>query len=200
MQRKLAGVLVVHENRGLNPYIEDVARRVATANFLAFAPDGLDECRGISRKRRKGRATVPRSRSREDAEDFVAAARWLKSRPDCTGKMGVVGFCFGGGVANNWQCGWAPISRPPCLSTAVNLRGDAAKIKAPLMFHYACLDTSITGNWPAYEEALKANHVQLRRTCTRVRTTDFITTRRPDTTKLRQNSPGSAPSTSSTNI
>ncbi len=157
---KLPGVLVVHENRGLNPYIEDVARRVATANFLAFAPDGLTSVGGYPGNDEKGAQLFREVDRGKMLEDFVAAARWLKSRPDCTGKMGVVGFCFGGGVANTLA-----VRMGSDLAAAVPFYGgqppaaDAAKIKAPLLLHYASLDTRVTGNWPAYEEALKANHV-----------------------------------------
>ena len=97
---KLPGVLVVHENRGLNPYIEDVARRLATANFMAFAPDGLTSVGGYPGDDEKGGALFRKVDRPKMTEDFVAAARWLKARPDCTGKIGVVGFCFGGGIAN----------------------------------------------------------------------------------------------------
>ncbi len=157
---KLPGVLVVHENRGLNPYIEDVARRLATANFLAFAPDGLTSVGGYPGDDEKGGKAFAGVDKGKMAEDFEAAARWLKSRPDCSGKIGVVGFCFGGGVANNLA-----VRMGADLAAAVPFYGgqpkaeDAAKIKAPLLLHYAGLDTRINGGWPAYEEALKANHV-----------------------------------------
>jgi len=157
---KLPGVLVVHENRGLNPYIEDVARRAATANFVAFAPDGLTSVGGYPGSDEKGGqlfGTVDRAKM---SEDFVAAAQWLKARADCTGKIGVVGFCFGGGVSN-----MLAVRLGADLSAAVPFYGgqppaaDAAKIKAPLLLHYASLDTRINNGWPAYEEALKANKV-----------------------------------------
>jgi len=157
---KAPGVLVVHENRGLNPYIEDVARRLGAANFVAFAPDGLTSVGGYPGDEQKGVklfATVDKPKM---TEDFIAAAKWLKARPECTGKIGVVGFCFGGGMANTLA-----VRMGDEISAAVPFYGgqppaaDAAKIKAPLLLHYASLDTRITGNWPAYEEALKANHV-----------------------------------------
>src|SRR5579863_5484 len=157
---KYPGVLVVHENRGLNPYIEDVARRLGTENFMAFAPDGLTSVGGYPGDEEKGAklfATVDKPKM---TEDFVASAMWLKGRSDCTGKIGVVGFCFGGGMANTLA-----VRLGADLSAAVPFYGsqpsaaDAAKIKAPLLLHYASLDTRITGGWPAYEEALKANHV-----------------------------------------
>jgi carboxymethylenebutenolidase len=158
---KAPAVLVVHENRGLNPYIEDVARRLGTANFIAFAPDGLTTVGGYpgdEEKAAKIFATVDRDKM---TEDFVAAAQWLKARPDCTGKIGVVGFCFGGGIANILA-----VRMGSDLSAAVPFYGgqpkaaDAAKIKAPMLLHYASLDERITGGWPAFEEALKANHVK----------------------------------------
>jgi len=157
---KLPGVLVVHENRGLNPYIEDVARRLGTANFIAFAPDGLTSVGGYPGDDEKGGKAFAGVDKAKMAEDFEAAARWLKARPDCNGKIGVVGFCFGGGVANNLA-----VRMGADLAAAVPFYGgqpkaeDAAKIKAPLLLHYAGLDTRINGGWPAYEEALKANHV-----------------------------------------
>jgi carboxymethylenebutenolidase len=157
---KLPGILVVHENRGLNPYIEDVARRLATVNYMAFAPDGLTSVGGYPGDNEKGGqlfATVDRQKM---AEDFIAAARWLKARSDCTGKIGVVGFCFGGGVCNNLA-----VRLGADLAAAVPFYGgqpnaaDVSKIKAPLLLHYASLDTRINAGWPAYEEALKANGV-----------------------------------------
>ena len=156
---KLPGVLVVHENRGLNPYIEDVARRLGTANFLALAPDGLTSVGGYPGNDEKGAELFRKVDENKMFEDFVAAADWLKSRPECTGKIAVVGFCFGGTVANKLAV------RLPDLAAAIPFYGrqpsaeDAAKIKAPLLLHYASLDTRITDGWPAYEEALKANHV-----------------------------------------
>ena len=156
---KLPGVLVVHENRGLNPYIEDVARRLGTANFLALAPDGLTSVGGYPGNDEKGAELFRKVDENKMFEDFVAAADWLKSRPECTGKIGVVGFCFGGTMANKLAV------RLPDLAAAVPFYGrqpsaeDAAKIKAPLLLHYASLDTRITEGWPAYEEVLKANHV-----------------------------------------
>lgn len=163
---KLPGVLVIHENRGLNPYIEDVVRRLAVANFLAFAPDGLtsvggypmgDDAKTAEEKGAQLFGTVDKPKM---SEDFIASAQWLKARPDCTGKIGAVGFCFGGGIVNQLA-----VRLGSDLSTAVPFYGaqppaaDAAKIKAPMLLHYAALDNRITGNWPAWEEALKANHV-----------------------------------------
>ena len=156
---KLPGVLVIHENRGLNPYIQDVARRLGTANFLAFAPDGLTSVGGYPGDDEKGAELFAKVDENKMFEDFVSSVAWLRSRPECTGKVGVVGFCFGGTMANKLAV------RLPDLAAAVPFYGrqppaaDAAKIKAPLLLHYASLDTRITGGWPAYEEALKANHV-----------------------------------------
>jgi carboxymethylenebutenolidase len=156
---KLPGVLVLHENRGLNPYIEDVARRLGVANFLAFAPDGLSSVGGYPGDDEKGAALFQKVDENKMFEDFVASVAWLKSRQDCTGKVGVVGFCFGGTMANRLAV------RLPDLAAAVPFYGrqpstaDAARIKSPLLLHYASLDTRVNAGWPAYEEALKANHV-----------------------------------------
>jgi carboxymethylenebutenolidase len=156
---KLPGVLVVHENRGLNPHIEDVARRVALENFLAFAPDALAPLGGYPGDEDKARALFPQLDQAKTREDFVAAANWLKSRPDCTGKIGAVGFCYGGGIVNMLA------TRLPDLAAAVPFYGnqpsaeDAAKIKAPLLIHYAENDDRINAGWPAYEAALKAHNV-----------------------------------------
>jgi len=157
---KQPGVLVIHENRGLNPYIEDVARRLAVANFVAFAPDGLTSVGGYPGDEEKAAAEFRTVDGKKMFEDFVASAEWLKSRPECTGKIGAVGFCFGGGVVNNLA-----VRLGSDLSAGVPFYGaqpkaeDAAKIKAPLLLHYASLDDRITGGWPAWETALKANHV-----------------------------------------
>jgi carboxymethylenebutenolidase len=157
---KWPGVLVVHENRGLNPYIEDVARRLAVENFLALAPDGLTSVGGYPGDDEKG-GELFRTVDREKmTQDFIAAARWLKGRPDCSGKIGVVGFCFGGGIANTLA-----VRLGSDLSAAAPFYGgqpsaaDAAKIKSPLLLHYAGLDKRVNDGWPAYETALKANHV-----------------------------------------
>ena len=157
---KLPGVLVIHENRGLNPYIEDVARRLAVENYLAFAPDGLTSVGGYPGDEEAAAKLFGTVDGKKMMEDFVASAKWVKSRPDCTGKIGVVGFCFGGGVSNNLA-----VRLGSDLAAAVPFYGnqpsaaDTAKIKAPLLLHYAGLDTRVNGGWPAYEEALKANHV-----------------------------------------
>jgi carboxymethylenebutenolidase len=155
---KLPGVLVIHENRGLNPYIEDVARRFAVANFVAFAPDGLTSVGGFPGNDEEGAVKFRQVDGAKMQEDFVAAANWLKSNPACTGKIGAIGFCFGGGVVNNLAV------RLPDLAAAAPFYGrqpsaaDTAKIKAPLMLHYAANDQGIDAGIPAFEEALKANH------------------------------------------
>jgi carboxymethylenebutenolidase len=156
---KLPAVLVIHENRGLNPYVEDVARRLAVANFLAFAPDGLTSLGGYPGDEEKALALFPKVDAGKMFEDFVASYAWLKARPECTGKMGAVGFCFGGTTVNKLAV------RLPDLAAAVPFYGgqpsaeDTAKIKAPLLLHYGSLDARITGGWPAWEEALKADHI-----------------------------------------
>src|SRR5216683_5612 len=157
---KLPGVLVVHENRGLNPYIEDVARRLGTQNFIAFAPDGLTSAGGYPGDDEKGGQVFAKIDKPKMTEDFIAAARWLKSRPDCSGKIGVVGFCFGGGISNTLAVRLgADLAAAAPFYGAQPSAADAAKIKAPLALHYAGLDTRINGGWPAFEEALKANKV-----------------------------------------
>jgi carboxymethylenebutenolidase len=157
---KLPAVLVVHENRGLNPYIEDVARRLATANFIAFAPDALTSLGGYPGDDEKGGALFAKLDRATMTEDFLAAAMWLKSRPDCTGKVGAVGFCFGGGVVNQLA-----VRMGPDLAAAVPFYGsqpsaaDAAKIKAPINAQYGDLDARITDGWPAFDAALTEAHV-----------------------------------------
>lgn len=157
---KLPGVVVIHENRGLNPYIEDVARRLALDGFLAFAPDALTPLGGYPGNEEKAVQLFSQLDAAKRTEDLVAGADYLKARADCTGKIGVVGFCFGGGVANTFA------TRMPDLAAAVPFYGgqpsaeNAAKIKAPLLIHYAGNDDRINAGWPAYEAALKANGVK----------------------------------------
>jgi carboxymethylenebutenolidase len=157
---KLPGVLVVHENRGLNPYIEDVARRVAIAGFMALAPDGLTSVGGYPGDDEKGGALFKQVDRGKMMEDFLAAGTWLKSRPDCTGRIAAIGFCFGGGVANQLA-----VRMGADLAAAVPFYGmqpsaeETAKIKAPVLAHYAELDTRITSGWPAFDAALSAAHV-----------------------------------------
>jgi carboxymethylenebutenolidase len=160
MKGKLPAVLVVHENRGLNPHIEDVARRVALANFVAFAPDALAPLGGYPGDEEKARALFPKLDQAKTREDFVAAVNYLKGRPDSTGKVGVVGFCYGGGIANLLA------TRIPDLGGAVPFYGgqpaaeQVPNIKAPLLIHYAENDERINAAWPAYETALKAAKVR----------------------------------------
>ena len=157
---KLPGVLVVHENRGLNPHIEDIARRLALDGFLAFAPDALTSVGGYPGDEDKARELFGKLDQTKITEDFVTAAAVLKARPDCTGKVGVVGFCFGGGIANMLA------TRVPDLAAAVPFYGmqpkpeDVAQIKAPLLLQYAATDDRINAGIPAYEEALKTNKVK----------------------------------------
>jgi carboxymethylenebutenolidase len=154
---KLGGIVVVHENRGLNPYIEDVGRRAALAGFISLAPDALTPLGGYPGDDDKGREMQSKRDKGEMEEDFIAAYYYLKNHIDCNGKVGVVGFCFGGGIANMMAV------RIPDLAAAVPFYGsqpaaaDVPNIHAPLMLHYASLDARITGGWPAYEAALKAN-------------------------------------------
>ena len=153
---KLPGVVVVHENRGLNPHIEDVARRLALENFMAFAPDALTPLGGYPGTEDEARTSFGKLDQAKTREDFVAAANYLKTRPDCTGKLGVVGFCWGGGMSHTLAV------RMPDLGAAVPFYGnmpdpaEAAKVKAPLLIHFAETDTRINAAWPAYETALKA--------------------------------------------
>ena len=157
---KLPAILVVHENRGLNPYIEDVARRLAVANFIAFAPDGLTSVGGYPGDDEKGGALFNQVDRGKMIEDFLAAAVWLKSRPDTTGQLGAIGFCFGGGVVNQLA-----VRMGSDLAAAVPFYGaqpgaaDAAKIKTPINAQYAELDTRITSGWPAFDAALTEAHV-----------------------------------------
>jgi carboxymethylenebutenolidase len=152
---KLPAVLVVHENRGLNPYIEDVARRLAIANFIAFAPDGLTSVGGYPGDDEKGATLFKQVDGAKMQADFAAAGEWLKSLPDSTGKLGAIGFCFGGGVVNKLA-----VSMGSGLDAAVPFYGlqpnaaDAATIKAPINAQYAELDTRITSGWPAFDAAL----------------------------------------------
>jgi carboxymethylenebutenolidase len=156
---KLPVVLVVHENRGLNPHIEDIARRLAVDNFIAFAPDGLFPLGGYPGDEDKARDLFPKLDQNKSREDFIAAFHELKKLPEGNGKVGVVGFCYGGGIANFLA------TRLPDLNAAVPFYGgqpsdeDAAKIKAPLLLHYAEKDERITGGWPKYEAALKSTSV-----------------------------------------
>lgn len=152
---KLASVLVVHENRGLNPHIEDIARRLAVDGYLAMAPDALSPLGGYPGDEDKARALFAKLDQKKTLPDFLAAAAALKARAEGNGKIGVVGFCYGGGVAHTLA------TRLPDLAAAVPFYGNhpsadnAAKVKAPLLVHFAGMDERINKAWPAYEEALK---------------------------------------------
>ena len=157
---KLPAVLVIHENRGLNPYIEDVARRVALANFIAFAPDALTSLGGYPGDDEKGLTLYRQIDGGKLRQDFLASAMWLKSRPDSTGKVGAVGFCAGGTFVNQLA-----VLMGDDLAAGVPFYGaqpsadDTAKIKAPINAQYGELDTRITDGWPAFDKELTAAHV-----------------------------------------
>ena len=157
---KLPGIIVVHENRGLNPHIEDIARRLALANFMAFAPDGLTSLGGFPGDDYQGGQMFSKIDGKKMAEDFVAAAMWLKARPDCTGKIGATGFCYGGSMSNNLA-----VRLGSDLAAAVPFYGgapakdDIPKIKAAVLVHHGELDTRLAAAWPAYDTALKAANV-----------------------------------------
>jgi len=157
---KLPGVLVVHENRGLNPHIEDITRRIALEQFEAFAPDALTPSGGYPGDEEKARDAFTKLDQAKTKEDFLAAVGVLKSRPDCTGKVGAVGFCWGGGTVNFLA------TQVPDLAAAVPFYGtqpkaeDVAKIKAPMLIHYAGKDDRVNAGIPAFEEALKANKIK----------------------------------------
>ncbi|ENF6038995.1 dienelactone hydrolase family protein [Citrobacter amalonaticus] len=155
---KVSVVVVVHENRGLNPYIEDVARRVAKAGYIALAPDGLSSVGGYPGNDEEGKVLQQKVDPTKLMNDFFAAVEFMKQHPDASGKVGITGFCYGGGVSN------AAAVAYPELACAVPFYGrqpaaaDVPKIKAPILLHYAALDKNINEGWPAYEAALKANN------------------------------------------
>jgi carboxymethylenebutenolidase len=157
---KLPGILIVHENRGLNPHIEDIARRFALANFMAFAPDALTSVGGYPGDDARGGELFSKVDTAKKFEDFVACALWLKARPDCTGKIGATGFCYGGGIANQLA-----VRLGADLAAAAPFYGgappaaDVPKIKAAILVHHGALDTRLAEAWPAYESALKAANV-----------------------------------------
>lgn len=156
--KKLPAVIVIHENRGLNPYIEDVARRLALANFIAYAPDGLTSVGGYPGNDEEGAVAFRKVDGKKMTEDFVAAAKWLKANPDSNHKLGAVGFCFGGGMVNqlavrlggDMNAGVAFYGRQPGVA-------DVPKISAPLLFNYAGNDQGVNSGIQAYEAALKEN-------------------------------------------
>jgi len=157
---KLPGIIVVHENRGLNPHIEDIARRLALANFMAFAPDGLTSVGGFPGDDYKGGQLFSKVDGKKMAEDFVASAMWLKSRADCSGKIGVTGFCYGGSISNTLA-----VRLGTDISAAVPFYGgppakdDVPQIKAAILVHHGELDTRLAGTWPVYDAALKTANV-----------------------------------------
>src|SRR5688572_31674272 len=157
---KLPAVLVIHENRGLNPHIEDIARRLAVDNFVAFAPDDLFPLGGYPGDEDKAREVFPKLDQAKTREDFVMATGWLKARPETNGKVGAVGFCYGGGMVNFLA------TRVPDLAAGVPFYGsppapaDAASIKVPLLLQFAEQDERINAAWPASETALKAAGVK----------------------------------------
>lgn len=157
---KLPGIVVVHENRGLNPYIEDVGRRAAVEGYISLAPDALTPLGGYPGNDDEGRA-LQRQRDRDEMlEDFIAAFEHLKSHDNCNGKIGVVGFCFGGWISNMMAV------KVPSLGAAVPFYGrqpsdeDAAMVKAPLLLQFAGLDNRVNEGWPAYEKVLKENNIE----------------------------------------
>ena len=158
---KLPAVLVVHENRGLNPHIEDIARRLALEGYMAFAPDALFPLGGYPGDEDRARELFAKLDQARTREDFVAAARWLRDRADCADRLGAVGFCWGGGIVH------VLATRLPDLNAAVPFYGnvpdvaEAAKVRAPMLLHFAGEDPRINGPWPAYEAALKAAGVSL---------------------------------------
>ena len=153
---KLPAILVIHENRGLNPHIEDITRRLALENFIAFAPDALTPLGGYPGDEDKARELFAQLDQKKCVEDFLAASTFLKSREEFSGKMGVVGFCYGGGMAHTLS------TRLPELNAAVSFYGnhpaleEAAKVKTPLLIHFAAADERINAAWPAYQAALNA--------------------------------------------
>ena len=157
---KLPGIIVVHENRGLNPHIEDIARRLALANFMAFAPDGLTSLGGFPGDDYKGGQMFSKVDGKKMTEDFVASAMWLKSRADCSGKIGATGFCYGGGMSNTLavRLGGDIAAAAPFYGGPPQ-KDDIPKIKAAILVHHGELDTRLAATWPAYDAALKEANV-----------------------------------------
>jgi carboxymethylenebutenolidase len=158
---KLPGVIVIHENRGLNPHTEDVARRFALENFMAFAPDALTSVGGYPGDDYKGGLLFGKIDAAKRTQDFVAAAKWLKSRPDSTGKIGATGFCFGGSLTNTLS-----VLLGADLAAAAPFYGgapkpeDVPKIKAAILIHHGALDKNLAGAYPAQEAELKKNNIR----------------------------------------
>lgn len=157
---KFPGVVVIHENRGLNPYAEDVARRLAVTNFVAFAPDALAPVGGYPGTEERAAALFAKLDAGKRTEDMVAAAGYLKSRPECTGRIGVMGFCIGGTIANTMAVRIADLAAAVPFYGTQPSAADTARIKAPLLIHYAANDDRVNSGWPAWEAALKANGVK----------------------------------------
>ncbi len=157
IKKRLGGIVVVHENRGLNPYIEDVARTAALAGFITLAPDALTPLGGYPGNDDQGRDMQSKLDKNKILEDFIAAYGYLKGLPDCNGKVGVVGFCFGGWVSNMMAVRISDLSAAVPFYGTQPAKDDVPKIQAPLLIHYAGLDTHVDEGWPAYEAALKEN-------------------------------------------
>ena len=153
---RVPAIIVIHENRGLNPYIEDVARRLGVEGYMAFAPDGLTSVGGYPGDDEKGAQLFQKVDKAKMTNDFVAAAHWLEHRPESNGKLGAVGFCFGGGIVNTLA------TRLPELKAAVPFYGavpppeEVANIKAAVLVHHAALDTRLASTWPQYDKELTA--------------------------------------------
>jgi carboxymethylenebutenolidase len=163
-EKKLPGILVIHENRGLNPHIEDIARRLALENFVAFAPDALFPLGGYPGDEDKAREQFQKLDQAKTREDFVAATAFLKARPECTGKVGAVGFCYGGGMVNYLATRLGgDLAAGVCFYGSAPNAEDVAKIKAPLMVQSAENDERINASWPEFERALKAANVKYER-------------------------------------
>jgi carboxymethylenebutenolidase len=154
-KQKMGGVVVVHENRGLNPYIEDVTRRVALAGFISLAPDALTPLGGYPGNDDQGRELQSKRDRNEMLEDFIAAFEYVKGLTNCNGKVGVVGFCFGGWIANMMAVRVSDLLASVPFYGGQPASEDVPKIKSPLLLHYAALDTRVNEGWPAYELALK---------------------------------------------
>jgi carboxymethylenebutenolidase len=161
MPAKLPGVIVIHENRGLNPHTEDVARRFALENFMAFAPDALASVGGYPGDDFKGGELFGKIDPAKRTQDFIAAARWLKARPDCSGKIAATGFCFGGSMANNLSVllGADLAAAAPFYGAAPKPE-DVPKIKAAILIHHGGLDKTLSGAYPAQEAELKKNNIR----------------------------------------
>jgi carboxymethylenebutenolidase len=160
---KRPGILVIHENRGLNPHIEDVTRRLALDDFVAFAPDALTPLGGYPGDEDKARELFPKLDGTKTREDFVAAAAFLKQRPECTGKIGAVGFCWGGGMVNYLATRLGDLAAGVPFYGSAPDTGDVPKIKCPLLIHSAESDERINASWPEFERALKAANVKYER-------------------------------------